>query len=185
MATAFAMTLDTTPWERAIRELGRRGPVAVARALNRTGMSERTAMARAVAQDMGIKVSAAREAIAVVKATPSSLATRVVARGRPVPLIEFKAKGPVPSRGRGQGVSYVMQGQRKRVQSAFIATVGNGHRGVFVRRGRARLPIKQLYGPSVARVFGNLIPAGETRRNEVLLKHVQHEIEFELSRLQA
>lgn len=188
---AISLQLDTTPWTRALKELGKRGPVAVARALNRTGSSERTAMARAVAQDMGIKVSAARDAITVDKASSTSLVARVIARGKRLPLIEFKAKGPNPSRGRGRGVTYTMKGQRKTIAKAFIATVTRagedgqhaGHLGVFFRVGKKRLPIKQLYGVSIAHAFGNLIPAGEARRNEVLLKNVEHEIQFELSRL--
>jgi len=76
-----------------------------------------------------------------------------------------------------------MQGQRKTWRGSFIAIVGAGHKGVFFRVGQARLPIKQAYGPSIAHVFGNQIPVGEARRNQVLLTNVEHEIEFELSRL--
>jgi hypothetical protein len=150
-------------------------------------------MARAVAQDMGIKVAAARERITVDKATAAHLVTRVIARGKRLPVIDLKARGPYPSRGRGRGVSWVTQGgQRRTIVNAFIATVTRagqdggeheGHKGVFIRLGKKRLPIKQLYGASIAHAFGNLIPAGEARRNEVLLKNVEHEIQFELSRL--
>lgn len=180
---SITLTLDTTNWANRLDLLGKRAPVALARALNRTAASERTAMARAVSQDMGIKVGAARTAIKVEKATRGSLASRVIARGKRLPLIEFKARAPYPSRGRGAGVRYVMQGQRKTWRGSFIAIVGAGHKGVFFRVGQARLPIKQAYGPSIAHVFGNQIPVGEARRNQVLLTNVEHEIEFELSRL--
>lgn len=181
-SVSFDLTLDTTPWERHLAQLRQRGPVALARALNRTANSERTAMARAVAADMGLKVSAARDAIRVIRATAQSQAARVIARGRAVPLIEFKARGPEPSRGRGAGVSYAMQGQRRRIPDAFIATMPTGHRGVFRRRAAGRLPIRQLYGPSIAKVFGTLAPVGAARRREQLLKNVEHELAFELSR---
>lgn len=195
------MSLDTARWQAALDQLGKRGKLAIARGLNRTGATERTAMARAVAKDMGIKVGSARDAITVKKATRDNLAVRVVATGRRLPLIDFKARGPVPSRGRGRGVTYVVQGQRKRIADAFITTVRRagdngqhqGHLGVFVRatgarrRGpapnRSQLPIKQLYGVSIAVSFQHQLPAGEARRNEVLLKNVEHEIQFELSRL--
>lgn len=180
---SLTLTVDTRDWEQRLALLGKRAPVALARALNRTGASERTAMGRAVSKDMGLKVAVAREAIKVEKATAASLAVRVVARGKRLPLIDFKARGPEPSRGRGRGVSYVMQGQRKRLDHAFIATVGAGHRGVFVRTGPRRLPIKQLFGVSIAKSFENQIDAGVARRKEVLLTQVEHEIEFELSRL--
>ncbi len=179
------LTLDTTPWSTALEQLGKRGLVAIARGINRTAASERTAMARAVAADMGLKVGTARDAIKVEKASANSLEARVIARGKRIPLIDFKARGRYPSLGKGAGVSYTMQGQRKTWRSAFIAIVGDGHKGVFFRVGRKRLPIKQAYGPSIARVFANLLPVGESRRAEVLTANVQHEMEFELSRLKA
>lgn len=180
---SFTLTVDTTTWKNRLELLGKRAPVALARALNRTGSSERTAMARAVSKDMGLKVGDARDAIKVEKATAARLAVRVVAKGKRLPLIDFKARGPEPSRGRGRGVSYVMQGQRKRLPNAFLATVGAGHRGVFMRMGKRRLPIKQLYGVSIAKSFEHQLGAGEAARQESLLKNVEHEIEFELSRL--
>lgn len=188
---AIQLTVDTTNWRNRLDLLGRRAPLALARALNRTATSERTAMARAVATDMGIKVGAARDAIKVERASSAKLSARVISRGKRLPLIDFKARGPMPSRGRGAGVRYTMQGQRKTWRGSFITTVTRagddgqhaGHLGVFFRRGKARLPIKQAYGPSIAHVFGKMIPVGEARRNEVLLKNVEHEIEFELSRL--
>ena len=193
MARAFELRVDSRQIEQAITELGKRAPIAIARGLNRTAQSERTAMARAVAQDMGLKVGTAREAITVDKASRDNLVAKVTARGKRIPLIEFKARGPYPSRGRGAGVSYTMQGQRKTWKGSFIATVTKagadgqhqGHRGVFFRTGKKRLPIKQAYGPSIAHVFGNLMPVGDARRAEVLQKNVAHEIDYELSRLTA
>ncbi len=182
---SITLTLDTTPWGKRLDLLGRGAPVALARALNKTGDAVRTAMARAVAKDMGIKVGTARAAIKVEKATGASLAVRIVAKGKRLPLIDFKARGPEPSRGRGRGVAYVMRGERKRLDHAFIATVGAGHRGVFIRTGPRRLPIKQLAGVSIAKSFENQIEAGAARRNEVLFQKVEHEIEFELSRQRA
>jgi hypothetical protein len=188
------LTLHTAALEVKFRQLGRRGPVAVARAVNRTAASERTAMAREVAADMGITVKAARDAIAVKKASAANQVAQVVARGKRLPLIDFKARGPQPSRGRGRGVSYVMQGQRKTIGRAFIATVSKagdegqhaGHRGVFVRKMKAgRLPIAQLMGVSIAVAFEHLLPNGEARRADLLAKNVAHEIEFELSRVSA
>lgn len=187
------MRLDTSRWQAALTQLGARADVAVARGLNRTGASERTALARAVSKDMGITVGNARNAIAVQKATRTNLAVRVVARGKRLPLIDFKARGTYPSLGRGRGVSYVIRGERKRLPTAFITVVSRagedgqhaGHRGVFIRLGKKRLPIKQLYGVSIAKSFEHLIPVAEARRAEVLLKNVQHEIEYELSRLAA
>lgn len=189
---AVTIRVDTAPWAERLKALGPRANAALARALNRTAASERTAMARAVAKDMGIAVGAAREGIVIKKAHKTNLVASLTARGKRLPLIDFKARGRYPSLGQGRGVSYVGKGgQRKTIANAFMTIVTRagedgqhaGHRGVFRRVARRRLPIKQLYGASVARVFGNLLPIGEARRNEVLLNNVAHEIEFELSRL--
>ena len=188
----ITIRVDTEPWTERLKVLGARANTALARALNRTAASERTAMARAVAKDLGVNVGTAREGIALKKAHKTNLVATLTAKGKRLPLIDFKARGPYPSLGRGRGVSYIGKGgTRKTISNAFIAIVTKagedgqhaGHRGVFQRVGNRRLPIKQLYGASVARVFGNLLPVGEARRNEVLLGNVAHEIEFELSRL--
>lgn len=184
MATMFSLTFSI---EAALKQMGvvmnGRIPQAIARGINRTADSEKTVMSRGVAQDLGIKVGVAKEAIKVQRATPTRLVARVMAKGARIPLIDLNAKGPEPSRGRGQGVSYRVQGKTTRIPNAFIATVGRGrHRGVFVRKGARRLPIRKLFGASIAHVFEKHIPLGEARRNEVLVKNVQHEIEFALSK---
>lgn len=156
---------------------------ATARALNRTAASEATAMARAVSADMGLKVTAVKAAIVIEKAAPNQFVARVVAKGKGVPLIEFGARGPEPSRGRGRGVTAKVGSGRAVFSHAFIGTMASGHRGVFQRRTRQRLPIRELFGPSIARVFGRLSPLGAARRAEVLEKNLQHEITFALSKL--
>lgn len=171
-ATLRQMNLDVT----------RRTSVGCMRALNKTATSERAALSSAIAKDVGIKVGTVRDGISIQKATTSNLAARVVCRGKRIPLIELNARGPEPSRGRGRGVSYRVEGQTRRIPNAFIATVGSGrHRGVFARKSIKRLPIRELFGPSIVKVFEKLVPVGEARRNEVLLKNLQHEITFALS----
>lgn len=50
-----------------------------------------------------------------------------------------------PHRQTQKGVSVeVNKGKRTLVKGAFIATMGSGHKGVFVRRGSSRLPIREL-----------------------------------------
>lgn len=42
------------------------------------------------------------------------------------------------------------KGGRQIAEGAFIATMPNEYKGVFKRLGKARLPIEQLFGPSIA-----------------------------------
>lgn len=77
-----------------------------------------------------------------------------------VPLIDYKAR---PTK-RGITVA-VNKGKRTLVRSAFIARMPTGHRGVFQRKGRARLPIRELYG---SRVVDVMLKTGEAKK---ILRH--------------
>ena len=71
----------------------------------------------------------------------------VFARGKRIPIMAMKAKQT------RKGVTYRSQGKRKLIPSAFIATMPSGHRSVYKRKGKPRLPIAKLYGPSIPKVF--------------------------------
>lgn len=60
-------------------------------------------------------------------------------RADPVRLSDY------PHRQLKKGVSAaVNKGKRSRIQGAFVATMGTGHKGVFVRKGKSRLQIREL-----------------------------------------
>lgn len=185
---ASGVTFDFRDVTRKLAQLKDRMPKAVARSLNRAAVSARAAMVPAVASDMGVKASVAREAMAIRQATPSTLASRVVARGKPIPLIAFNARGPEPSRGRGRGVTYRSKVGKGVIKDAFIATMQSGHRGVFKRVGAGsrksagawskNLPIVELHGPSVPHVFAKHYPLGIARGEESLRQNLKHEISY-------
>lgn len=61
--------------------------------------------------------------------------------GEPVPLVAY------PHRQARKGVSVeVNRGKRTLIAGSFVATMRSGHKGVFRRRGKARLPIEELRG---------------------------------------
>ena len=68
---------------------------------------------------------------------------------------------------------------------AFIATVRRGQSNenlaVFERKGKGRLPIKKLHGPSVAHVFAKYLDAGMKAGEESLQKNLKHEFRYALS----
>lgn len=74
--------------------------------------------------------------------------------GKPVPLIAYPhrvARGKTGKRGMGprsQGglIVQVNVGKQTVLRGAFVATMRNGHEGIFRRRGAARLPIHELFG---------------------------------------
>lgn len=153
-------------------------PRALVRALNRSMASARTAMTRAIASDTGLKAGDARSAMVLRNASFSSLTASLTASSKRIPLIQFKARGPEPSRGRGRGVSYQLPGGRNIIPNAFITTVGSGHRGVFVRVGKGRLPIRELFGPSVGRVFIKFRDIGVAKAQETFASNFEHELAF-------
>jgi len=173
--------LNSASAQAAIRRLKGRAPRAVSRALNRSIKSGRTRWVRDISQDIKIKQAVVRERVLIREATPATLRAELNASLRRIPLIDFGASGPEPSGGRGRGVSYKIGSSRKRLPHAFIARMRSGHRGVFARVRRARLPITELHGPSIGHVFMKHLPAGRERAREALTKNLQHELKFAIS----
>jgi hypothetical protein len=85
-----------------------------------------------------------------------SLEWRMDVSGDPIPLVDF------PHRQTAQGVTVAVNANsRKLIKSAFVATLKSGHEGVFRRRGKARLPIDELFSTKVLDLFNDdgMIPA--------------------------
>jgi len=152
---------------------------ATVRALNRALTSGKSRMGSLIAKDMGIKAADAKAAIRVEQATLARLQVRMLASLKRLPLSKFNATGPMPSRGRGRGVSYRIGGRgRGRVENAFLAQMGSSHRGVFKRTGKGRLPIIELFGPSIGRVFDQQRPAVIAEMRQVFDDRLAHELKF-------
>jgi hypothetical protein len=236
-ATTVHVELNTREVERAFARLRDRMPQAIARAINRSIASAKTVMVRQVSQDMGLKAGDVRERIGVRKAhcpygRTDQMVAQLTASDERLPLADFSAKGPEPSRGRGAGVTAKLRGGAKRYPQAFLTTMRSGHRGVFQRgatlAGRAatigtvrvpdwptvhsyhahlredavarfksvtgsragdrrskgswsvNLPIYELHGPSIVRVFEKHVSVGVARAKEQLAKNLQSEMRFAL-----
>jgi len=178
----FQVTLRTADVSRGFAQLKGRAPRAITRALNRSADSGKVFMARQITQDTGLPVSKVKDKILVDKATPASLVATIRVSGKRLPLILFAARGANPSRGRGRGVTADVGTGRKLYPRAFKATVGIGqHEGVFLRKGHRRLPIRELFGPSLPHVFEKFIPDGLRYAGEVLAKNLAHEYAYAAS----
>lgn len=144
--------LDAAAAERAMQQYPTRTERAVVRSLNRALTSGRAEMARRIAKDMGLKVGDAKDAILSDQASVGHLAARLVASSRRRPLMDFQARQT------RAGVTFRGLSGRQLVPHAFIVGVqsghaGTAHTGVFLRVGKARLPIRQLFGVSIGEVF--------------------------------
>lgn len=88
--------------------------------------------------------------------------------GDPVPLVAYPhravagrtGKGGMGPRSMGGVAVEVNTGKRTLVRGAFLATMRNGHEGIFRRRGTARLPIDELRG---SRPVDALLHRGEAQ----------------------
>jgi len=161
----------------------------VVRAINRSITSARAAVVPAMAADLGLKQKDVRDALKFRKATWASPEARIAASLKRIPLIDFNARGPEPSKGRGRGVTYKLSGTRGRLEQAFIVTLRSGHRGVFMRKAGSthksvgawskNLPLdKEKKGPSLGHVFKKYLPLGLARAKEAMATNLKHELSF-------
>lgn len=151
---------------------------ATVRSLNRAIVSGQAVIARLIATDTGLKVKDVKAAFTLSQATDAAPDASVSAGFKRIPLIQFNAKdsGSKLTKALGGGVSYNVGDMRKAIPNAFIATMKTGHRGVFVRVGRKRLPIKELFGPSIGKVFLKFQFDGQRRAEDAFLANFEHEL---------
>lgn len=182
MSQRFDFAIDVRRFSQELEDLGRRAPAIMARAVNRGGTAGKTAVVRAVAGDTGIQQKNIERELRVDKANSAFPRFSIEILGRRIPLIAFQARGPEPSRGKGRGVSYRLPTGRGRIADAFIATMPAGHRGVFRRVAKRRLPIIELFGPSIPHVFEKFIPLFGQVAMDSFAKNLAHEISFAKSK---
>jgi|SRR5581483_5356549 len=149
---------------------------ALVRSLNRAIGSGRAVMITLLKEHLGVKASALRDLLPIDPASDATPSAMVSPKKKQLGLIDLHASGPEPSRGKGRGVSYVIQGGRKVFPNAFIATMKSGHRGVFIRKGKSRLPIKELFGPALSTVFVSYQAQGQARAEEAFYANFEHEL---------
>lgn len=139
------------------------GPLkgALKRALNKAGRDALRAMqsdaTKRIRARKRIKPRYIRDAITLVRphgGDISSMEWDLNVSGKPVPLIAYPhraVKGKLGKRRTGPRspggmIVEVNVGKQTFVRGAFVATMDNGHQGIFRRRGAKRNPIYQLLG---------------------------------------
>lgn len=131
---------------------------ALPRALNKVADQAKVQASREI-RDAGyqLKVSVIKTAITLKRANRNTLQAEVIASAPMMPLYAYAARRTK------KGITVaVRSGQRKLIQNphAFIATLRSGHTGIFERvvvggKRAPRLPIRELYGPSIPQAFAN------------------------------
>lgn len=151
--------------ERKLGNLKRKAPVVLARAINRAAQKAKTETKREVAAKYFISQGDVLKTVTLSKASTAKLSAELKSRGGPIALSKFKYS---PKRGvkwtkRGYSPSVYKAGVEKAggmkplsgSPKAFVAGFSSGHTGIMNRTSARRLPIKQLYGPSVPSMIKN------------------------------
>jgi hypothetical protein len=117
---------------------------AVALALVDTAKAANVKAASAIAKHTGLRTARVKKNLHYDRVPVGQYHVHMRASTRLIPLIEFGARQTK------QGVRASKPWGRAQVfKSTFLATMPGGHRGVFRRVGRKRLPIQEMMGSSI------------------------------------
>ena len=132
-----------------LRAFPRGWPKAASRAINRTATKARTRITRRLKDATKLRATDIRQRMRLHRAKAARLAASLVILGTRIPLIRFGARQT------GKGVTFrdVLHGGRVLAPHRFIQRMPSGHRGVFRRLHRSRLPIREHYGLPLTSVF--------------------------------
>lgn len=172
-------------------DLSNKAPTVVARAINRAATSAKAEAKRMIKEGY---VIAAGKYNAVIptpsKANARKLATKLVVMDKPQEITNFKVSPKNPwnvGRSSRRPDAYRMQTSKSKslaaVRGAFVIKTSRGNKLVMRQHG-ARNRFVFLYGPSAARMVEDT-GSGERIRNysqDMLLRRIEHEINYEISR---
>jgi len=166
------ISIDTTGLEQMGQRLGKIDlKPAIARALNRAGNHMTVVVTRQLAGQTGLGVRETKDQLEITKAYAGNLRYQVTIPGRWLTLARFE-----PQEVRG-GISARPWGFRRTFPHAFLI------RNIpFIRETAERLPVRPLFGPSLAREFerGQLEEVARTAAAEAWHKNIKHEVDFAL-----
>jgi len=151
---------------------------AVSSAVNRAASAARTEAVKQVRAQYIIKAQDVRSPMSIEKASMSGLMATLRASGRVIPLSKFRISPASPPQTRPLRAQVRKGSAGGTLRHAFVARMPSGHIGAYMRKTSKRLPIKELFGPSVPHMIGNKEVMGkiEERAVEVLDERLEHEI---------
>lgn len=193
MSVTVRVTDTFDKLERAFRDLVpvERRNAAYARAINKAVAQARTQWVRFIVKSTQLPYGYVRSATVVFNASAARPTATLTVSGRYLTLFRYAlAAGGKPF----LLPSGVVAGRWGMHRGAFIAKMPNGHIGIFARTSKKRLPLKQLYGPSVPRPLLDERKVGFNKDaakiitdkvGEVILPLAMHELGREIDRVKA
>lgn len=169
----LSASIDTTPIENLSRRFPKQAPAMISRAVNKTGVFARKRVVQELRDHINVKVGELKRRNVILKrGTREKPGATITITGSRIPLILFAAN-QIKS-----GTTYKIdpKGGREKIREAFITYanyMGVSKQAVFARKGKRRLPIRQLFGPSVPHVMI------EEKVTIDLKDEIQHKLEKE------
>lgn len=188
MSELIAIKHDLKRFKGSLKKMDKATRQAVLHSVNRASQQAKTATGRKVRELYIIKQKDVMEKITLRRATSQHLQATLKARGYVIPLIKFGAPKQKPKRvPKVLKVGVFRKEKRHPYPGAFVEEVGKKYRrlGVFVRKGKKRYPIREVYGPSVPSMLAHqeVKEHAETVYGETMLKRLPHELNRALGRL--
>jgi len=175
------LTADILKAKTLLSHIKNGAPRAISNALNRTNEGVRTDVIKQVKSKYDIKSTDIRKALVAKKSYPATLQASVGSTGRPIPLIQFRV---TPNNTVRALRASVKRSGGKSIPGAFLMKMSNGMTGVMIRTSTKRLPIKQLFGPSIPQMIGEASISQYVMDgvNERFAKRIDHEIAYLLEK---
>ena len=129
---------DLSHWQENLQASQSQINRAAVRALNKTARWMRTQVSRETAQSLKIKVGSVRKSLRLQRANTTRPEAGV---GLPLKAGVMKAV----NLGSAQQTTKGVRVGRYAWPGAFMATMPSGHKGVFKRKGKSRLPIREMH----------------------------------------
>jgi hypothetical protein len=156
-------------------------PKVFCTALNKTATTARKESAQKIAAASGIKVNIVRGRIRLTPATYTRWISKITVYASRIPIIKLlkgrirdgERKFTVPTK-----IAMYVAGKGE-PDSPFFATMPSGHFGLFDRVGLNRLPIREVFGPSLGEIFEGsqgIINAVQRNASANLAKNVEGQV---------
>lgn len=170
--------------QRKLGSFSKKAPNAISNALNRAMSNINSNVKKEVRAKYNIKAGDVQDTLKKIRASRGSLAAGVHSKGGVIGLDKFKVSPKTVNPRRKTPIRVgVKKGGMKSAGGAFVADISGAK--VFKRRGKRRLPIQRLFGPSVPQMLDNkeIRARIEQQGQETFQKRLDHEINRILGRV--
>lgn len=158
----------------------------MSRAINRGLTAGRVQAAREVVKDYNVRQRQVNEKARIRKTSANRLEASLSFSGPALNIADFKVSPPRPQPAKRPVLRVSTSKQRgpKPYKGAFLIPVRAGKYRAFRRKGKERLPIQNVWGPSIPSLVGaeRVRNAVQDRIQEVIITRLDHEVNRELSK---